>query len=606
MVEINTNITLYGPQSPYHYTADNIPLEELLENDKALANALNGFLKGNLRAPVDRDNFTELQPYLGRAKIGSNEFQSVFVRPGKFMARVNSPAECKTGAWEDIPGASGVDAIKNLASQNDSRDVSGAGRTAVVEFRESIAGGDQFAIIEPWDAADWDTNPGAIARIDLVYVRAYPAVDQNGNSIATAPDIGILKGAGILTGTNTKSNQTDRFTNALQTKAHMAADSSDDNIYGIDAGDSESAITSTGSIPSPEDFINSSEVSINNAEALTNRNYMFLPVGYIVVPATYASTTDTIADTYLSDIRPFLRTTELTLDERQAVLFASPRPHISNPFATVEYVKDAVKGIVIPPGPPGKPGAPGAGANTDIVILGQGVIRGGADYGPESIFPSAKAMWGTWDGKPDWDDLPTKYQWNVVRTKATTPVPGVEGAEKYIWEHDYNIRSKKTISLTLPKPNYTNYFVECEYMYSVPLMDIDTVSQPVASKLGYNFDVGLSVVYDTNKFTIVTTGRSWYGNGWRPDQRTRAASWLHGAYGVMLGLDHNPLSFFNAVNGPANSEVQDPRYNNTKSVNTQLAPDGYIHMLPTVRYTVYAVKSGFLTTGGTLKQTLTT
>lgn len=604
MVNINTNVTFHTAQTPYHYTVENIPLRELLDNDIALADALNGFLKGNLKAPVDRSNFTELQPYLGRAKIGSNEFQSVFVRPGKFMARINSPAESHTGLYEDIPGLSSVDAVKNLASQVKSRSVSGAGRTAVVEFRERTGGGDQYAIIEPWDVADWDTNPGSIARIDLIYVRAYPAVDQNGNSIATAPDIGVLKGAGILSTSNTKSNQTDRFTNALQTKAHMAADSSDDNIFGIDAGDSESAITSQGSIPSPEDLINSSEVSINNAEALTNRNYMFIPVAYVVVPATYTSTTDTIASTYLSDIRPMMRTTELTLDERQAIVFADPRPDINNPFATIEYVKDSITSIKLPPGKKGDPGPPGKSVGqTDIIILGQGVIRGGIDYGPEALIPAAKSFYDKWAGNPDWDELPAKYTWKVALTHLPVLAQGTKAGGSYIWESDDYIHSKKTISLSLPRPEYSHYFVECEYMYSVPLRSGGQPGYPKnTTKTSYDFDVGLSVSYDVNQFTIVTKARSWFGMGWKPAlNQLGYRNSIHGGYGLNVGTDHLPLSY---LTGTTQGEKVDPRYVNTRAFNSQKAIDGYIHLLPTVRYTVYAVKSTFLTTGGALIQTV--
>jgi hypothetical protein len=338
MARINENIRFYTEQDPYYFEVDNLPLQDLLNNDKTLQVQIDDIINGDNVAAVSRRNIDELRPYLGKARVGALDYQAVFVKPGRFTARINTPSEVKNGSFEVDPTASGnvsnsVDAVNNLNSQVKSQSVSGVGRTAIVELRKRIDDQDQYITIAPFDPTEWDdNNPNNIARIDVVYVRAYPAVDQNGNSLASAPSVGILKGAGIVQGSNASllSNQKSRVTDSLGTRAHMRADADDNEGSGFTLSSGE--VQSVGSIPIPEDLLNSFESRIIQAEGGESYNAFFLPVAYIVVPSSYRSNIDSIDDENICDIRPFFRTNELTFNERQAIIFTEQRPSIEKSF----------------------------------------------------------------------------------------------------------------------------------------------------------------------------------------------------------------------------------------------------------------------------------
>ena len=600
---INENIRVYTEQDPYHVEVDNLPIYDLLNNDKALQEQVDDLVKGTDSIPVSRRNLEELRPYLGRVKIGSVEYQAAFVKPGKFTARINSPAEIKNGLYEEDPSASGnvegsVNAVDNLNSQAKSQSVSGVGRTAVVELRKRVDGKDQYILVEPFDPVEWsDNNPGNIARIDVVYVRAYPAVDQNGNSLASAPSIGILKGAGIVTGNNTGflSNQKSRMTDSLGTRAHMFADADDNEGYGITLSSGE--VISVGSIPVPEDLLNSFESRIIQAEGGESYNATYLPLAYIVVPSTYRSTTDTIDSENISDIRPLFRTTELMLDERQAIMFSKIRPSIENPFATELSVKSQIDGIKFPEPKPGDPGKPGNPADLGVSLVGMGVIRGGIDYGPEFYFPEAKAWYTGWDGKPDWDIMPQGIRNDSGNMKVGT---ASYNSGDYTWLVKSMLCSKKTVGVTIPE-GFSYYFVDAEYLYSVPIQDTDynQLDYQRFPRGTYNFvQPGLSVHVTPSNFTIVTKSYNYFGTG----GGDRPAGSLMGAYTFMLDNQGNPTYYDESVQNYSGGIKQDPRFDKTRTYAGTSASEGYVHILPTVIYKVYAVKSSYLTTGGTLKR----
>ena len=87
---------------------------------------------------------------------------------------------------------------------------------------------------------------------------------------------------------------------------------------------------------------------------MSNKNAsFFLPIAYVFVPQSHVEG-NPIPEQYLKDIRPFFRTAELTLAERQAVV-ASYRPSINNPFVTEEHAKELVDNAIEnqqPPPPP--------------------------------------------------------------------------------------------------------------------------------------------------------------------------------------------------------------------------------------------------------------
>lgn len=599
---IKTNIRFYTEQDPYHADVDNLPLYDLADNDAILQEQVDDLVRGVNAPAVPRSSIEELRPYLGRTTIGSNEYQAVFVKSGRFLARINSPAEINNGLEEVIPNAEGegdlvVDAVSNLDSQTLSKSVSGVGRTAVVEFRQRPDNTDQYALIEPFNPTEWtDSNPGSVARIDVVYIRAYPAVDQNGNSVASAPDIGILKGAGILTASNSKSNQNQRFTNALGTKAHMVADSTDNEGYGFTL--SGGTVQSEGSIPIPEDLLNSFEARIIRAEGAESYNASYLPVAYIVVPSTYLAQTDSIPNSNICDIRPFFRTSELTLRERQAIMFSVDQPSIINPFATESSVKKAIGQIVLPEPEPGKQGPPGKATDAGVILLGLGVIRGGKDYGPEYYFPEANAWYPNWDGRTDWDIIDQGYQNPGGNLKVGT---AAYSAARHTWLMESMALSKKTVGVTLPE-GFSYYYVDAEYLYSTPI-NIDAKDNGQADWRRTDRDnfisPGLTVHINPTNFTIITAGYQEYGKGGGDRSNGR----LQGAYTFLLDFNGNP-AYYNPNLNQFNNAVVDARFGKTRSFSGTegLNGEGFIHMLPTVVYKVYAVKDGYLTTGATLNR----
>lgn len=73
-------IRLFKSNDPYYWEVDDLPLQQLQENDRFLKDQIEGL--GN-SGNIDRSNFTELKPYVG----GSDNV--IHVKPGRFTARVN-------------------------------------------------------------------------------------------------------------------------------------------------------------------------------------------------------------------------------------------------------------------------------------------------------------------------------------------------------------------------------------------------------------------------------------------------------------------------------------------------------------------------------------
>lgn len=79
----------YKANDPYYYEVDNIPINQLEENILWIKDAVESISidlpdSGGLTAAASRDTFTELQPFV--SGLNSN---TVSVRPGRFMARIN-------------------------------------------------------------------------------------------------------------------------------------------------------------------------------------------------------------------------------------------------------------------------------------------------------------------------------------------------------------------------------------------------------------------------------------------------------------------------------------------------------------------------------------
>lgn len=76
------NIRLFKENDPYHYTVDNIPLQQLQNNIRYLREL---FLNSQLSIEdIDRSSFGELKPYF------EGNDRTLKIKPGRFTARINS------------------------------------------------------------------------------------------------------------------------------------------------------------------------------------------------------------------------------------------------------------------------------------------------------------------------------------------------------------------------------------------------------------------------------------------------------------------------------------------------------------------------------------
>jgi len=164
------------------------------------------------------------------------------------------------------------------------------------------------------------------------------------------------------------------------------------------------------------------------------------------------------------------------------------------------------------------------------------------------------------------------------------------------------LHSMKTVGLTLPK-GYSYYYVDAKYTYSVPILDSSEWGDAKVWKTvkTNEFGTGLSVITNPTQFTIVTTTRAYTGKG--SSSTAIGQRFLHGGYTLLVD-PKDPAKPLTYDNGIGTFSGRDPKQTVPADAGYDNLLDGYVHLLPTVQYTVYAVKSGFLTTGGTLVQTI--
>jgi len=244
----------------------------------------------------------------------------------------------------------------------------GVFRTAVVDFD-----GSEIEIPE-WKDDDFYYHnsagsavpiPGANQRIDLLVLYSVP-IDSN--SAATQdfsdgfcdtatttqktmyqPTLGIIRGAGIGI---SKSDSTSPV--SIQT----AAGCNDPGAVGstrIVANINDKDVTANlgikdidgnkvhGSFPSPDDLVNMAPLLALNIDADDYQliGQTALPLAYIVVNK---GSTDIVAKDII-DIRPFLRTTEFTYNERAGVAAANPPLSLANPAVGAFQLQDALDNV---------------------------------------------------------------------------------------------------------------------------------------------------------------------------------------------------------------------------------------------------------------------
>ena len=276
----------------------------------------------------------------------------------------------------------------------------GVFRTTVVDFPESSID------IPVWNDEDfyyYDENDNKVTinadqRIDLLVAYSV-SIDSSGTALQdyedgfgntgstptpkkiTKPVLGLYKGAGVgIKKDDNVSPNIIRTTEGLAPdtppagSARMvgnASDYLDESIQGITAPDGTKVY---GSFPTPDDLLNLAPVIALGLDSddLQLVGQAALPLAYIVVKKGQTNLTQND----IIDIRPFLRTAELTYNERAGVAAANPPLSFANPAVGAYTLQRVVDGIEtnIANMPGGEPD--GQALYTDYVM-------GGLAFGPE-------------------------------------------------------------------------------------------------------------------------------------------------------------------------------------------------------------------------------
>lgn len=352
--KINKNIRYYLPNDPYYYEVDNLPIKDLLDNDDRLQIQIDQ-LKAQFDVVQGRSTFGELKPFSEAGNPGR-----IFVNPGNFMARVDSGSDRYTGLEEtqDISDNSNptntVNTI-NIETKNAQDIAGGTARTALVRLHKHADGTIPSVVLTAGVAADYpeDANSAPPAyRLDLVYVRGTKAEDQDGGP-ETGATLGVIRGAYYIKGPNGFSGRSGSNLARKDTDATMIQnvnDVSPDLIQAkINPADGRTLYTT---IPTPDLTLHhnstTAPISFGDGASLdkadlaqyldANENArMGCPIAYVLVPFNYIEGTH-IPEENIIDVRPFFRTNELTLPERQAIATAD-EPSILNPFVTAKSAR---------------------------------------------------------------------------------------------------------------------------------------------------------------------------------------------------------------------------------------------------------------------------
>lgn len=371
---INETIRFYLPADPYYYQVDNLPLEDLVSNDISLQAQIDELRAEDRGNTVGRAGFTELQPYVDAALPGT-----VSVKPGNFIGRTQRTSgggllgsqglhRIQNGKWEqDSPPTGFGEGDNPEGSYNVSNPPIGlppashagkfVGRTSVFNFKGASVSIDSFGFTE-FENADRGYSTPPLGRIDLIGITTMEgAMDDPhlpGNPEPTGviigdgyPKLAVVKGAGITT-----QNNGVRQVVIGEKYITVGAPQELVNDFGRNLQGDVVPNPEFGAVPMPDDVVNANfardlvsdgEIAQSLADyAQSNKNAnFFLPIAYVYVPQSHVEG-NPIPDAYLKDIRPFFRTAELALAERQAIATAIS-PDSFNPFVTVSHAKDLIE-----------------------------------------------------------------------------------------------------------------------------------------------------------------------------------------------------------------------------------------------------------------------
>ena len=346
-------------------------------------------------------------------------------------------------------------------------------RTAVVDVPESTIEIPPFA---DEDFRYWDDNPntggkakiiaGATHRIDLLVAYSMP-IDSSSTTIVdyiantnpggilpptstTKPMLGLVMGAGvgILKSTLRQPNsrpigiEANDFGNqdALGHKKIVGNVSDQDPLANAGITDINGNKVH-GSFPSPDDLLNVAPILALNiggdsAQDLLDQLQLIgqaaLPLAYIVVKKDQPA----IVQDDIIDIRPFLRTTEFTYNERAGVAAANPPLSLANP-AVGAYQLQHVIDKLQEGGSGGGSGGASAG-NSGGVALYTDYVMGGLAYGVEGT------MLTMCDGVQGVDDpFGSTTKGTIYKSQGNLTdynFSGLTSSKKFMEESDENLK----------------------------------------------------------------------------------------------------------------------------------------------------------------------
>ena len=369
MARISEDIRFYLPSDPYYYKVDNLPLQDLLKNDRRLQTQIDELQQADVGVTVNRNGMLELKPFINNAIPGT-----ISVNPGNFIGRVQ-----RSSNGNGVPGSTlesvynGTEGMGSPPTMQDPEGGTGdwkyntgnppnnqpeageprsagysVGRTAVFNFPGGNISIDGFNTGDFQSVQVDDVTLAPQGRIDVVGITTVngaqddPFIPGNAEELNVAIGNGqcklaVVKGAGLVTGNENREvgiTIGERYQTIGQPQDEM-------NLTGKNPDGTLSNDPRIGTYPMPDDVVNicfsRSDIRNNLTDwAQRNRNAsFFLPIAYVFVNDTY-TLNNPIPQNWLYDIRPFFRTAELTLNERQS-LAASVNPSVTNPVVTASY-----------------------------------------------------------------------------------------------------------------------------------------------------------------------------------------------------------------------------------------------------------------------------
>ena len=352
---INENIRYFKANDPYYFEVDNLPLRDLVENDKNLEEAVLAISgetsfkgikelarkiknrivkfrrpKGSAAQAIGREGFDDLLPYV------SGENGRIYITPGIFSARTSKRTYYHDGSFEQESSDQTVTVGEPL-SQNrlKNQEFFTPGRIETFQLLPDGSGVDPSILIPSFDTGGFQYENGGnpAYRIDLIGV----AGDDN-------PYVFLIEGAGMaathagqrmdILDTNIGNIVADAWENDPDSTLHEI-DASANNYGKLDFG---TGTKKRGAFPLPDDLFNSAGEIVNNVLTKQAHAGFGVPLAYVLVPAGYEQKSG-ISDSNIMDVRPFFRSAELTLSERQGIIMADPPPSNTNPLVTQKVTK---------------------------------------------------------------------------------------------------------------------------------------------------------------------------------------------------------------------------------------------------------------------------